>query len=100
MYGRLYHFQPTPVIALNQAVAVAMAEGPMKGLALLEQLGETDVLQNYHLYHAARADLLRRAGWYTAAAEAYAIALALTQNKVERTFLQRRLAEVETRVDH
>ncbi|MCL4265986.1 MAG: RNA polymerase sigma factor [Anaerolineae bacterium] len=95
LYGRLYHFQPTPVIALNQAVAVAMAEGPMKGLALLEKLGQSDVLQNYHLYHAARADLLRRAGWYTAAAEAYAIALELTQNKVERSFLQRRLREAE-----
>jgi RNA polymerase sigma-70 factor (ECF subfamily) len=95
LYGQLYRFHPTAVIALNQAVAVAMAEGPMKGLALLEQLGENDVLQNYHLYHAARADLLRRAGWYADAAEAYAVALALTQNNVERAFLQRRLAEVE-----
>ncbi|HRQ40694.1 MAG TPA: RNA polymerase sigma factor [Chloroflexota bacterium] len=95
LYGQLYRFQPTAVVALNQAVAVAMAEGPMKGLTLLDRLGENEVLQNYHLYHAARADLLRRAGWYAAAAEAYAVALALTQNNVERTFLQRRLAEVE-----
>jgi RNA polymerase sigma-70 factor (ECF subfamily) len=72
-----------------------MAEGPVKGLLLLDKLGETAVLQNYHLYHAARADLLRRAGWYAEAAEAYAIALELAQNSVERTFLQRRLAEVE-----
>lgn len=95
LYGQLYRFHPTPVIALNQAVAVAMTEGPIKGLTLLDRLGENEVLQNYHLYHAARADLLRRAGWYAEAAEAYAVALALTQNNVERTFLQRRLAEVE-----
>jgi RNA polymerase sigma-70 factor (ECF subfamily) len=99
LYARLYRFQPTPVIALNQAVAVAMAEGPMKGLALLEKLGEDNVLQNYHLYHAARADLLRRAGWYSEAAEAYAVALALAQNNIERTFLQRRLAEVEALIE-
>ncbi len=95
LYGQLYKFQPTPVIALNQAVAVAMAEGPIKGLALLEKMGDTAVLQNYHLYHAARADLLRRAGWHEDAAEAYAVALALAQNNVERTFLQRRLQEME-----
>lgn len=95
LYSQLYKFQPTPVIALNQAVAVAMAEGPMKGLALLENMRDTAVLQNYHLYHAARADLLRRAGWHEDAAEAYAMALALAQNSVERTFLQRRLQEME-----
>lgn len=96
LYGELAKFQPTPVIALNQAVAVAMAEGPMKGLALLDEMGDTAVLQNYHLYHSARADLLRRAGWFEEAAEAYAIALELAQNSVERTFLRRRLAEMES----
>jgi RNA polymerase sigma-70 factor (ECF subfamily) len=95
LYNELYKFQATPVVALNQAVAVAMAEGPMKGLALLDEMGDTAVLQNYHLYHAARADLLRRAGWYDEAAEAYAVALELAQNSVERTFLQQRLAEME-----
>ncbi len=95
LYGALYKFQPTPVVALNRAVAVAMTDGPMKGLALLDEMGDTAVLQNYHLYHSARADLLRRASWVEEAAEAYAIALELTGNRVERTFLQRRLAEME-----
>ena len=74
-----------------------MVEGPIKGLALLDQMGGTAVLQNYHLYHAARADLLRRAGWHEAAADAYAVALELTQNKFERNFLQRRLSEMEAK---
>lgn len=97
LYGELAKFQPTPVVALNRAVAVAMVEGPMKGLALLDALADTAVLQNYHLYHAARADLLRRAGWFEEAADAYAIALELAENSIERTFLRRRLAEMENK---
>jgi RNA polymerase sigma-70 factor, ECF subfamily len=64
-YGELYRHQPTPVVALNRAVAIAMADGPLYGLALLEQL--EDSLDGYYLFHAARADLLRRAGWRQAA---------------------------------
>ena len=95
LYEALYQFTPSPIVQLNHAVAVAMAEGPMRGLALLDGLQDTAVLQNYHLYHAARADLLRRAGWFDEAAEAYAVAVELTQNEVEQNYLRKRLAEME-----
>lgn len=95
LYQALYKMNPSPVVQLNHAAAVAMADGPMSGLALLDGLVDTAVLQNYHLYHATRADLLRRAGWYDDAAEAYAIALELAQNPVEQAFLQKRLDELE-----
>lgn len=94
LYGELVRMNPSPVIKLNRAVAIAMAEGPMRGLTLLHQLGSEGDLNNYYLFHAARADLLRRAGWLQDAADAYTKALDLAQNQVERSFLQRRLAEV------
>jgi RNA polymerase sigma-70 factor (ECF subfamily) len=72
-----------------------MAEGPMRGLALLDRLEDQNTLSNYYLFHAARADLLRRAGWPDEAHAAYHRALALTQNSVEQAFLQRRLADVK-----
>jgi RNA polymerase sigma-70 factor, ECF subfamily len=99
LYRELYHRQPTPVVGLNRAAAVAMAEGPMRGLALLDELGQNDALDNYYLFHAARADLLRRAGWFEDAAEAYAVALELTQNDVEKNFLRGRLQEMEAKVN-
>jgi RNA polymerase sigma-70 factor (ECF subfamily) len=71
-----------------------MAEGPEQGLMLLDELRLGEILGNYHLYHAARADLLRRAGQRTAASASYTRALALCQNTIERRFLQRRLAEL------
>jgi RNA polymerase sigma-70 factor (ECF subfamily) len=77
---------------LNGAVAVGMSEGPGRGLSLIEELGASGELDRYHLFHAARADMLRRLGSRTAAAEAYRQALALTANDIERTFLERRLA--------
>lgn len=89
LYRSLYHYQPTPIVTLNQAVATAMAEGPLPGLRLLDQL-END-LQDYYLYHAARADLCRRAGWHEEAQIAYANALELCQNEVEKRFLQKQL---------
>lgn len=92
LYNSLVRFNPTPVIALNRAVAYAMADGPMRGLAMLADIDELD---DYYLYHAARADLLRRAGWRDEAADAYQTALTLTRNAVERQFLQRRLAELD-----
>lgn len=95
LYQALYRRQPSPVIALNRAVAVAMAEGPLRGLALLDELEAGGELADYYLIHAARADLLRRAGWYADAAEAYAIAQELARNNVEKAFLQRRLDEME-----
>jgi RNA polymerase sigma-70 factor (ECF subfamily) len=94
LYGRLLQLQPTPVVALNRAAAVAMADGPRAGLALLADPDLAERLSDYHLYHSARADLLRRAGDGWAAAGAYKRALELTHNRGERLYLERRLAEV------
>jgi RNA polymerase sigma-70 factor (ECF subfamily) len=91
LYARLLDVQPSPVIALNHAVAIAMADGPDAGLRVLEPLGPD--LDRYHLFHAARADLLRRAG-RDEAAEAYRRALELTTNEAERRYLSGRLASV------
>ncbi|MDB4982645.1 MAG: polymerase subunit sigma-24 [Myxococcales bacterium] len=93
LYGRLFAVQPSPVVMLNHAVAVAMSEGPAEGLRLLDQL--TGRLTGYHWLPAARADLLRRLGRHAEAREAYAEALALTGNEAERRFLRRRLAALE-----
>jgi RNA polymerase sigma-70 factor (ECF subfamily) len=94
LYGLLLRMTPSPVIELNRIVAVAMADGPQTGLALLDQSELEQVLADYHLYHATRADLLRRAGRLVEASQAYWQALTLCQNKQEQTFLQRRLAEI------
>lgn len=94
LYEELTRFIASPVVELNRAVAVAMADGPMRGLALLDRLGDDGALEQYHLYHAARADLLRRAGWPEEARTAYERALALAHNDVERAFLRRRLTEL------
>jgi RNA polymerase sigma-70 factor (ECF subfamily) len=94
LYGRLAELDPSPVVELNRAVAVAMADGPAAGLALLDPLAEEPALAGYPYLHAARADLLRRLGRATEAAAAYRAALELTSNDVERAFLDRRLREV------
>jgi RNA polymerase sigma-70 factor (ECF subfamily) len=103
LYDLLARIQPSPVVALNRAVAVAQAEGPEAGLALLDALdspggpggpGGAGVLSGYHLLPAARADLLRRLGRKADAAAAYRRALALATNPAERRFLERRLEEV------
>jgi RNA polymerase sigma-70 factor (ECF subfamily) len=95
LYEVLERVNPTPVVRLNRAVAVAMAEDPAAGLALLEGLDER--LAGYHLLPAARAELLRRLARWGEAAVAYRAALALVAAPVERRFLERRLAEVESR---
>jgi RNA polymerase sigma-70 factor, ECF subfamily len=95
LYGQLAKLSPTPVIALNWAVAVAMAEGYARGLHILDKLDEEGKLDSYYLFHAARADLLRRTGWLDEAHAAYIRALELCQNSVEQSFLRRRLMEVE-----
>ena len=95
LYGELLRIQPTHVIALNRAVAVAMAGPPDDGLRLLEDLTLSSALDGYHLYHAVRADLLRRAGFVADAAGSYRRAIALATNAVEREYLERRLSEVE-----
>jgi RNA polymerase sigma-70 factor (ECF subfamily) len=92
LYGRLTRIQPSPVVELNRGVAVAMAEGPARGLSVIDPLEPQ--LERYHLFHSARADLLRRLGRRDEAAIAYERALALTDNEVERGFLRRRLQEV------
>jgi len=94
LYGELFHLQPTPVIALNHAVAVAMANTPADGLRLLDDLTLTGTLDSYHLYHATRADLLRRSGRRDEAAAAYQRALSLAGNDSERAYLQGRLNEL------
>ncbi len=95
LYDLLERLQPSPIVSLNRAVAVAMVEGPMPALALIDALAATGDLDGYHLLHAARADLLRRAGSSVEAAKSYARALALVTNDSERRFLERRLREVQ-----
>jgi RNA polymerase sigma-70 factor (ECF subfamily) len=98
LYARLAHMTPSPVVELNQAVAVAMADRPEAGLEMLDRLRLGEALAHYHLYHAARADLLRRAGRMADAAASYREALRLCQNRIERRFLQRRLTEIAARL--
>lgn len=92
LYDELERLNSSPVVRLNKAVAVAMAEGPRNGLALIDALG--DDLDEYHLFHAAKADLLRRMGVREAAASSYRRALQLVTNASERRYLERRLREV------
>jgi RNA polymerase sigma-70 factor (ECF subfamily) len=94
LYARLFVVQPAPVVMLNHAAAIAMAEGPAEGLRLMNDLTVSGLLSGYHLLPAARADLLRRLGRLAEAADAYREALALVGNQAERRFLERRLAEV------
>ncbi len=94
LYGELARIHPSPVVALNHAVAVALGEGFEAGLRMIDELGTSGELVSYHLYHAARADILRRLGRSQDAAAAYKQALGLTANAVERRYLRRRLAEL------
>jgi len=87
---------PTPIVSLNRAVAVAMADGPQQGLALIDQIVAGGELDDYHLLPATRAELLRRSGLKREAAESYRRALALVTNDAERGFLEKRLIEVES----
>ena len=94
LYAALREVVPSPVVELNRAVAVAMADGPDAGLALVEALERESQLAGYHLLQATRADLLRRLGRLDEAAASYRAALALTATEPERRFLARRLAEI------
>ena len=96
LYRELARIVPSPVVELNRAVAVAMADGPEAGLRLVEALDESGALAGYHLLAATRADLLRRLGRRDEAAEAYREALELTTSDAERRYLARRLAETRT----
>ncbi len=93
LYEVLARLQPSPIVSLNRAVAVAMVEGPGRGLVLIDALAAD--LDEYHLFHAARADLLRRAGTIGEAVKSYRRALALVTNDSERRFLERRLREAQ-----
>ncbi len=94
LYGELAKLVSSPVVELNRAVAVAMADGPALGLALIDDLASTGALSTYHLLPAARADLLRRLGRVDEAVVAYRAALELAPTDAERRFLQRRIGSL------
>ncbi|HZQ25453.1 MAG TPA: RNA polymerase sigma factor [Terriglobales bacterium] len=94
LYRELMSVAPTPVVALNHAVAVAMSEGIERGLSLIDELDKSGDLDHYYLFHAARADLLRRMGRQQEACSAYRSAIRLATNEVEQEYLKRRLVEV------
>jgi RNA polymerase sigma-70 factor (ECF subfamily) len=96
-YDRLAGIQPSAIVSLNRAVAVAMVEGEARGLSLIDEIVSSGELEDYHLLHAARADMLRRAGSYDEATNDYQRALELVTNESERRFLERRLKEVSAR---
>jgi len=94
LYDMLQRLQPSPVVELNRAVAVAMVQGHRTGLEIIDGIAATNDLENYHLLHAARADLLRRLAAFPEAGKSYRRALELATNESERRYLQRRLKEV------
>ncbi len=94
LYLELAAISPTPVVALNRAVAIAMSEGWERGLTAIDDLARAGDLSDYYLFHAARADLLRRLGRNQEAADAYRKAIDLATNEVEQSFLRRRLQQV------
>jgi RNA polymerase sigma-70 factor (ECF subfamily) len=94
LYNRLAQIQPSPVVELNRAVAIAMRDGPQAGLTLIDAIWADGELLNYHLAYSARADLCRRLGRTAEARSAYEKALALTQQEPERKFLQARLQQL------
>lgn len=98
LYDLLEQLTGSPIVSLNRAVAVAMADGPEAGLVAIESIASNGDLDEYHLLHAARADLLRRMGANTDSAKSYQRALELVTNDSERRFLERRLKEVSEKV--
>jgi len=96
LYDLLEQVMPSPIVSLNRAVAIAMAKGPQPALDLIDQLSASGELDDYHLLHAARADMLRRLGANEEAAESYKTALGLVSNDSERRFLERRLSELRS----
>ncbi|HZQ05215.1 MAG TPA: RNA polymerase sigma factor [Anaerolineae bacterium] len=95
LYAQLVRIEPTPVVQLNCAVAVGMAQGPLVGLMMMNNFKLEESLSQYHLYHAARADLLRRAGEFDSARIAYQRAFELAQTRAERVFLLRRIESLK-----
>ncbi len=97
LYEVLERLQPSPIVSLNRAVAIAMVDSPQAALTLIDRLAIK--LNDYHLFHATRADLLRRVGALAAATQSYTRALELVTNNSERRFLERRLREVQFNCD-
>ncbi len=95
LYNQLVRIQPSPVVHLNRAVAIAMRDGPEAGLTHIDAVLEQGELANYYLAHSARAELYRRLGRTAEARASYEKALALTQQEPERRFLARRIEELE-----
>ena len=96
LYDLLERVQPSPIVSLNRAVAVAMVDGPLPALGLIDALAAGGDLDQYHLLHAVHGDLMRRIGSRAAAATSFARALELVTNRSERRFLERRLREVQS----
>ena len=96
LYGTLLQMLPSPVVELNRAVAISMADGPLRGLMVLDEIELRHDLGEYLPFHAARADMLRRAGWLQEAESAYSQALSLSQNAVETRFFERKLMELRS----
>ena len=94
LYDLLARATPSPIVELNRAVAIAMRDGPSAGLSLIDAILARGELADYHLAHAARADMFRRLGQPAAAREAYQQALTLARQEPERRFLEQRLAEL------
>jgi RNA polymerase sigma-70 factor (ECF subfamily) len=99
LYELLQQVQPSPIVALNHAVALAMVEGPARGLELVDEAARRGGLDGYHLLYAARADLLRRMGSFAKASSNYRRAIAMAGNGSERRFLERRLRDLK-KADH
>lgn len=99
LYTALHQMEPSPVVELNRAVAIAMRDGPESGIAHIDTILSRGDLTDYHLAHSVRADLLRRLGQPREARESYTRALALTQQEPERRFLEKRLQEIDQK-DH
>jgi RNA polymerase sigma-70 factor (ECF subfamily) len=95
LYDQLLRIQPSPVVQLNRAVAIAMSEGPEAGLTHIDAVLEHGELASYYLAHSARADMYRRLGRRAEARSAYEKALALTQQEPERQFLQERIRQLK-----
>ena len=96
LFDLLEQLMPSPIVSLNRAVAIAMEKGPQPALDLIDELAASGELDEYHLLHAARADMLRRLGSNDEAAESYETALRLVSNDSERRFLERRLRQVRS----
>jgi RNA polymerase sigma-70 factor, ECF subfamily len=95
LYNRLIQIQPSPVVELNRAVAIAMRDGPEVGLTHIDAALAHGELANYHLAHSARADMYRRLGRIAEARSSYEKALALTQQEPERKFLEERIRQLK-----